>query len=154
MSDKFKALHVLDTISFATLATANTKGEPWNTPVFCAHDGFTIYWCSHEESVHSQNIAANGRVFITIYNSKAGPGEGLGVYLQAHARVLKDESEIRQALELLGQRRGRPFQFIEKFMGDSPRHVYTAEPVAVWTNDANIDTDGDFIRDFRVEVEE
>ena len=152
MTNTAKALQILEGISFATLATVSPDGEPWGTPVFSAHDGFTIYWCSHQDSVHSKNIVANGQAFITVYNSKAGPGEGLGLYIKAKARVLNDESEIKHALDLLGKRRGRPFQFVEKFLPDTPRNVYIAEPVAIWTNDADKDEDGDFTRDFRVEV--
>ncbi|HEX8762936.1 MAG TPA: pyridoxamine 5'-phosphate oxidase family protein [Candidatus Saccharimonadales bacterium] len=147
------AEHILETISYATIATASDNGEPWNTPVFYAHDGFTIYWSSHPDAVHSKNIAANGKAFVAIYNSKAGKGEGTGLYIRAKARALDSEDEIRHALDLLGARRGRPFLHAEKFKGNGPQRVYVAEPLKIWTNAADRDSDGDFIRDFRISAE-
>jgi len=146
------AIEIVNEIAYATLATVCPTGEPWNTPVFCAHDGFTLYWSSQPDSMHSKNIAANGQVFIVIYNSKAGQGEGMGVYMRAKAHALDDEQQIRRALSLLGARRGEPFKHIEKFMGDGPQRIYMAEPSEIWTNDALRDEDGDFISDYRTPV--
>lgn len=147
------AQRILDEIPYATIATVNDAGEPWNTPVFCAHDGFTIYWSSHPDSVHSKNIAANGRAFLAIYNSKAGEGEGLGVYIQAKVHVVDDEQEIRRVLDLLGTRRGKPFLHVEKFMNNGLQRIYVAEPLEAWTNGAERDEDGDFIRDYRIKID-
>lgn len=146
------AEQILEDIPYATIATVSGAGEPWNTPVFYAHEGFTIYWSSHPESVHSKNIDGNGKAFIAIYNSKAGEGEGLGLYLKVKVRMLDDRQEIRHALDLLGTRRGRPFLHIEKFMEGGPQRIYAAEPLEIWTNNADQDSDGDFIRDYRVEA--
>lgn len=146
------AKSILKEIAYATIATASSDGEPWNTPVFCAFDGFNVYWSSHPDSVHSKNIAANGKVFISIYNSKAKEGEGLGVYIKAKASALDDMSDIKHGLDLLGERRGKPFLHIEKFLSDGPQRVYKATPIQIWTNDADQDKDGDFIKDFRVEI--
>ena len=144
------AQKILAGISYATIATTNTQGDPWNTPVFYASDGLTIYWSSHPDSVHSKNIAANGKAFIVIYNSKAGEGEGVGLYGKAIAQVVADAPETRQALGLLGKRRGKLFK-IEKYM-QGPQRIYKAELTELWINDAEQDTDGDFIKDFRIKL--
>lgn len=89
---------------------------------------------------------------MVIYNSKASAGEGLGLYIKAAVSMLTNEEEIKKALTLLGERRGYPFKYIEKFIGDGPQRIYKAEPLQLWTNDANQDEDGDFIEDFRVEI--
>jgi pyridoxamine 5'-phosphate oxidase-like protein len=152
MSNEAIAQKLLNEIQYATIATVSNEGDPWNTPVFCAVNGYTIYWSSHPNSVHSKNIAANGKAFIVIYNSKAGEGEGTGLYMKASVNSLEEKEEIAQALSLLGDRRGRPFDYIEKFMDGGQQRIYKAEPLQIWTNDAYQDADGDFIEDFRVEV--
>jgi len=72
--------------------------------------------------------------------------------MQASAHVLTDRSEIECALDLLGKRRGKPFEHIEKFLEDGPQRIYVAKPLQAWINDAARDEDGDFIKDFRREV--
>ncbi|HEX6258204.1 MAG TPA: pyridoxamine 5'-phosphate oxidase family protein [Candidatus Saccharimonadales bacterium] len=146
------AQKILNEISYATIATVSDSGEPWNTPVFYAHEGATLYWSSHPNSVHSKNIATNSKAFIVIYNSNAQQGQGIGLYMQTTVRVLQDEQEIARALKLLGERRGEPFRHIEKFIGTGPQRIYEATPLQMWTNDARKDSDGDFIEDFRTPV--
>lgn len=147
------ARRILETIHYATVATADSQGNPWNSPVFCAYgDSGHIYWSSHPESVHSQNIHSSGKAFIVIYNSKAGEGEGVGLYMDAAVEVVADGHEIALALELLGKRRGKPFLHPEKFSGDGSQRIYRATPKIWWINDADQDSDGDFMKDFRMEV--
>jgi len=114
MNNQTTAQKILDAIEYATVATTNDEGEPWNTPVFYAHDGYTLYWSSHPDSVHSKNIAANNKAFIVIYNSKATQGEGMGVYIRARVRVLEDKKEVAHALNILGKRRGNPIYTCHK----------------------------------------
>jgi len=68
-------------------------------------------------------------------------------------RTLDDKEEIAHALNVLGKRRGHPFKHIEKFINTGPQRIYEARPLQIWTNSAHQDSDGDFIEDFRVEVE-
>lgn len=153
MNYRSPAEKILKDLIYATVATCDSKNNPWNTPLFFAYDqDLNMYWSSHPDSVHSKNISENGKVFIAVYNSKAGEGEGVGLYIQAKASVLTEDAEIKQALDLLGERRGKPFLHVEKFMGDGPQRIYKAEPLKLWTNDADQDADGDFIKDFRVSV--
>lgn len=146
------AAKLLDSIQYATIATSDSNGEPWNTPVFCAHDRYTIYWSSHPEAVHSQNIGRTQKAFIAIYNSKVQEGEGVGLYMKVVVRVLEDKNEIAHALNLLGKRRGKPFKHLEKFTGSGPQRIYEATPMSAWINDADQDADGDFIKDYRIEL--
>jgi general stress protein 26 len=66
-----QAKAVLDTIKYITVATSNKDGEPWNTPVAGFHfDGdYTLYWASWQDNQHSQNIRANGKAFVVVYDS-------------------------------------------------------------------------------------
>lgn len=147
-----KAKKIINDITYVTLATVNDDGTPWNTPVYFATDGrHNFYWSSHPQSRHSQNILRDGKVFAVIYDSTSQDGEG--VYLQCEASVVDDESEVARALELLGSRRGKPFKDISKFMSPGPQRIFKAVPLQTWMNDADQDQDGDFIRDYRVEIE-
>jgi general stress protein 26 len=145
------AQRILDDVHYATLSTADSAGNPWNTPVFYAYDDQgCIYWSSLPTSVHSQNIANNSKAFIVIYNSKSD--EGLGLYIDTTVVMLGDMTEIKQALTRLGERRGKPFEHPEKFTGNGPQRIYKATPMACWTNSADKDADGDFIKDYRVGI--
>lgn len=145
-------LRLLRAIRYATIATADKQGRPWNTPVFYAHDDSCIYWSSHPESVHSKNIAKTQQAFIVIYDSTAAEGEGVGLYLECTVAALGDAAQISAALDLLGKRRGKPFEHPEKFIGEGPQRIYKATIQKAWLNNAIKDADGDFIKDYRDEV--
>jgi len=148
------AQQILRTIQYATIATSDEQGNPWNTPVFCAFDDDSnIYWSSHPDSVHSLNIANNHKAFIVFYSSPAGEGKGSGLYMNTDVRALENLEEIKLALTLLGERRGKPFLHIEKYIGSGTQRIYKAIPSKCWINDTDRDEDGDFIRDYRIEIE-
>ena len=147
------ALRILENIQYATIATSNMDGKPWNTPVFFAYDkSGCIYWSSHPESMHSKNIAANPGAFIVVYNSNAAEGEGVGLYIDTLVEMLDDTSQISVALDMLGKRRGKPFEHPEKFISEGSQRIYKATPQRMWLNNATKDADGDFIKDFREEI--
>jgi len=50
-----------------TMNLATCSGEmPWAATVFFASDGLSLYFFSAPESRHCQNLAANGRVAVTV----------------------------------------------------------------------------------------
>lgn len=149
-----QARKILHEVIYATIATVDHEGSPWNTPVFAAvDDRLTVYWCSSPVSQHSQNILANGHAFLVVYNSTVAEGKGVGVYIEAEASQVDDPAEILHALEYLTQRRGKPLAGPDHFAGDGPQRIYKAVPRRVWVNDAEQDAQGNFIRDYRVEIE-
>ncbi|HSX28617.1 MAG TPA: pyridoxamine 5'-phosphate oxidase family protein [Candidatus Saccharimonadales bacterium] len=103
-----EAQAILNKINYATLATTDVDGNPWNSPVYCAYDkGYNVYWGSHAESQHSKNIRASGKVFIVVYDSTAEPGQGEGVYIQAQVVELTHPEEIVAAHALWRKTTGR-----------------------------------------------
>jgi nitroimidazol reductase NimA-like FMN-containing flavoprotein (pyridoxamine 5'-phosphate oxidase superfamily) len=74
---------------YLTLATVCRSGRPWSTPLFFAYDNNYIYWWSPKDAVHSQNIARDENVFITIFDSHVPEGEGSGLYLDCAAQELR-----------------------------------------------------------------
>lgn len=145
-----RAKEIIEKIEYVTIASVTEAGEPWNSPVFSAFDkDYNFYWGTHVDSQKAQNIRANGKVFLVIYDSTAPSGTGEGVYVQATAQELTDPAEIKQAFELLNNRHDPPFwEFaaIEK----GPIRLYKAVPQKVWMNDDG-EKDGFYI-DIRTEV--
>lgn len=144
-----RAKEILKKIIYATIATADKDGKPWNSPVRYLHDSdLNIYWFSDKKNQHSQNVRANKDVFIVIYNSTVPEGDGEGVYIAAKAYELNDPEEIRLACRI---KKGPDMDVPDDFMGDAIRRVYKAMPHRVWMNDAEA-KDGVVVRDYRVEV--
>jgi Pyridoxamine 5'-phosphate oxidase len=67
---------------YITIATADSNGQPWNTPLYAAYDEhYNFYWASWTESVHSRNIRQNPAVFLVVYDSTVPEGTGEGIYI-------------------------------------------------------------------------
>lgn len=151
MKPNHKARTILDSICYATLSTVDPNGNPWNSPVYCAYDEhYNVYWGSHVESQHSQNIRANHKVFIAIYDSTCEPGTGEGVYIQAHVKELTNSDEITHAHTLIQARRPSPYWKLAEVQPDKPVHLFQAIPERIWMNDEG-EKDGQYI-DIRKEA--
>ena len=145
-----RAVEILRKIRYATIATANKNGKPWNSPVAHKYDSqLNLYWFSDKQNQHSQNIRDNEDVFIVIYDSTMPEGDGEGVYIEAKAVELTDPGEILNVREI---KKGEGYiTQPNDFLGGAVRRVYKATPQNVWMNDAEV-KDGDFIRDYRVDI--
>lgn len=120
--------------------------------MYCAYDdAYNFYWGSHVDSQHSQNIRADGRAFLVIYNSTVRPGTGEGVYIQARCVELSNAREIAFAHKLIQDRRS-PISYwkLEQFHEGAPIRLYKATPEKIWVN-GNDSIDGTYI-DTRVEA--
>ena len=147
-----KAQAILDRLSYITLATVSNDGQPWNSPVYCAYDqDYNVYWGSHIDSQHSQNIRANGKAFIVVYDSTVAPGLGEGVYIQATCIEIADREEIAAAHKLIQDRRPSPYWKLEEVQSDRPVHLFKAVPQRIWMNNDG-EKDGQYI-DVRIEAE-
>lgn len=88
---------ILRNNAYGTIATVCEDGSPWATPVHIVYDETTLYWLSAESTTHSQNIARDGRVFVTVFNSSqtvAEPGDRAALYLQTEAHKLEGDDEL------------------------------------------------------------
>lgn len=153
MKSNAKAQAILDTINYVTIATVSNDGQPWNTPVASFHfdNDSVLYWASWQDNRHSQNIRANGKAFVVVYDSTPANNQpSAGVYMQGEAFELTDEQEVMQAAlvfkdDLYNPSDGR------QYLGDYPRRIYKFVPEKIWMNDDD-KVDGNFI-DIRVEAE-
>lgn len=147
-----KAKEIIEKIIYINLATASNNGEPWNTPIVAAFDReYHFYWRSAKDAIHSRNISANSKVFITIYDPAQKEWNlRKAVYLQATAVELSNEDEINKALLLIDKRSGKSFGEADTFLNKYPRRVYKATAEKVWMN-SDGEVDGHFV-DKRIEI--
>lgn len=122
------ATKILQSIKYMTLATVCADGSPWNTPVAPTFNKELIFrWGSNEQSVHSQNVRNEKRVFVVIYDSTAPEGVGEGVYMKGEAEEL-DEYE-------------------------GTLKMYRFTPHEAWINDEERNEDGSFKKDIRIALD-
>ena len=70
------AREILAANRYAVIATATPDGEPWVSPVYFVSQGLdALLWLSRPESQHSQLIAANERVAVTVFGFGFGAGQ-------------------------------------------------------------------------------
>jgi hypothetical protein len=87
---------IIEASRYLVLATADTTGRPWSSPVYFAPIGFTeFFWVSSPDATHSRNIAVRPEVGIVIFDSQAAIGAGQGVYMSAAAKLLEDDETAR-----------------------------------------------------------
>jgi hypothetical protein len=144
---------LLKTAKHAAMATVNEDGSPHNTPYFFMRspDLDTIYWGSHPDSLHSQNILRTGQLFVVLYDAFP-PGGGL--YIKAtNGRIAKDD-EFDDALEAHNASRKRfdKFPLDKPYYQKSPQEMWAADVVAMWINSAERGDDGLIIKDYRKPV--
>jgi hypothetical protein len=122
------ATEILKEMKYMAIATVCADGAPWNTPVAPTPSKDLVFrWGSNEESVHSQNLRREKRVFVVIYDSHAPEGTGEGVYMKGEAEEL---NEHEGALKM--------YRFI---------------PQQIWINDVEKNEDGSFKKDIRVDLD-
>ena len=134
------ARRIIDANSYLTLATADTTGRPWATPVWFAHDRYTDYlWVSRPDTRHSTNIAGRSEASIVIFDSTAPVGTGRAVYVEAHAEQVPDAGIERAlavfsaALEADGGNRWR----LAAVTGPASFRLYSARATAHHLLDAH-----------------
>jgi nitroimidazol reductase NimA-like FMN-containing flavoprotein (pyridoxamine 5'-phosphate oxidase superfamily) len=125
---------VLDCIEHATIATVSAQGRPWNTPVFFARRGGSLYWTSRSDAQHSTNVRDNPHAFIVVYDSSREDSTGAALYIEAQVAELKDTVAIEFAAALIYRRRRKAPPSIGEFRAPSPHRLYHATAVRAWTN--------------------
>jgi nitroimidazol reductase NimA-like FMN-containing flavoprotein (pyridoxamine 5'-phosphate oxidase superfamily) len=87
---------IIEASRYLVLATADTAGRPWSSPVYFAHIGFTeFFWVSSPDVTHSRNIEVRREVGIVVFDSQVAIGAGQGVYMSAVAKLLEDDETAR-----------------------------------------------------------
>jgi pyridoxine/pyridoxamine 5'-phosphate oxidase len=98
------AQRLIDEAMYLTLATADTEGRPWASPVWFAPVGYSEFlWVSKPDTRHSQNLAERPEVAIVIFDSHVQVGAGQAVYSEALAELVP-EAELDAAVATFSQR--------------------------------------------------
>ena len=90
MTDQAQA--VFDENVLGVLATVTEDGAPWTSPLHVVTDGDYIYWFSKDTTVHSQNIARDARVSLSLFSPDESRGPK-GVYINGRADKLAGEDD-------------------------------------------------------------
>jgi hypothetical protein len=89
---------IIDAGRYMTLATADTAGVPWASPVWYAPRGYSeLFWISYPDARHSRNLAERPQLAIVIFDSTVAPGHGQAVYMEAEAAEATDGVEVFSA---------------------------------------------------------
>jgi nitroimidazol reductase NimA-like FMN-containing flavoprotein (pyridoxamine 5'-phosphate oxidase superfamily) len=97
-----RAAHLIRSQDHMTIATADSAGVPWVSPVFYAPAAnLELYWVSDVSARHSQNIRHNPAVAIVVYQTVPTTD---AVYITARAVELDQEAEIRHAIQVMKQK--------------------------------------------------
>lgn len=142
-----EAKDIIDKVRYATISTVDGVGSPWAAPVWYVYDNQSnIYWWSPVDSRHSRNITLNGQVYITIFDSSASEGDGVGLYIRADASQVTS-NELDSVIEMYNAATTKFKLDLSNTTGDAPTRLYKAVPITVQINDGV--ESGGFYRDIR-----
>lgn len=149
-----RAKELLATGRHAAMATVNADGSPHNTPFYLILDDKLehIYFGSHPESIHTQNVLRTGQMFIVIYDlNQIG-----GLYMKAeNGHELKDK-ELEEGLTAHNTTRardGKPPLGREYYEGNNPQRMYGADLVTFWINaEERGGPENHIVREYRHEI--
>lgn len=149
------AKKIIEENIYLTLATSSKKGKPWISPLFFAYDpDYNLYWVSSKYSRHSQLIAENPKVAITIFDSKAPEGDGDAVYFEATAVDVESANEIEKAMNIFNSRVTKDefrIKKIEDVSGNGIWRITKASPIKIFKLTEGEVVNGQYI-DKKVEV--
>jgi len=95
---------IVDSNAYMTIATADSAGTPWATPVWFAHHAYADFlWVSRPETRHSRNLADRPAVAIAIFDSTVPVGSAQAVYVEAVAAEVTGP-DVDAAIEAYSRR--------------------------------------------------
>lgn len=95
---------LIDRNSYMTLGTADSRGQPWVSPVWYAFAGYEeFFWVSDPDARHSRNLATRPQLGAVIFDSQVPVGAAQAVYMSAIARELGG-AELERGIEVFSGR--------------------------------------------------
>jgi hypothetical protein len=95
---------IVDKSLYMVIATADSSGQPWATPVYYAPSGYgEFFWISQPDATHSINLRDRREVGIVIFDSTVPPSTGQGVYVLGVAREIPAH-ETAEGVEIFSKR--------------------------------------------------
>jgi nitroimidazol reductase NimA-like FMN-containing flavoprotein (pyridoxamine 5'-phosphate oxidase superfamily) len=137
---------IIDKNLYMVVATADSSGQPWASPVYFAHRDYRdFFWISQPDATHSVNLRDRREVGIVIFDSTVKIGTGRGVYIGGVARELPAH-ETGEGVEIFSKRsvgHGGGETTVEDVSPPARHRLYQATAEAVYALDEH---------DHRVEV--
>ncbi len=121
---------ILSSHRYAVLATVDPTGAPWATPVWFAHRGLdTLVWVSYPDARHSQALATEPRLAVTVFDSSVAPGHGTALYGRGRAGVCPADrlDELLGVYTAESERQGIGSWGRDRVTGGARLRVYVAE---------------------------
>lgn len=147
-----RAKELLGTVNHAAMATVNGDGTPHNTPYFFMRDDTLehLYWGSHPQSMHSQNVLRTGQIFVVLYDAM----ERGGLFIRADDAHIAEGDELVQALHYHNERRVRRGKdpLLLDYYETGEQRMWVATARQFWTNGTERDGHDHIIRDVRFEI--
>jgi hypothetical protein len=101
------ARDVLDAVRYVVLGTIDEDGRTRTSPVyFTPHDYADLYWVSHHDTHHSDNLHRDPRVSGVVFDSSRPPGQTSAVYVTGAAREIAGD-DLQQHLPVAFDPDGR-----------------------------------------------
>ena len=126
-----------------TIATADVNGKPWVSTVGFSYDErFNLYWVSHKDHLHSRNVKARPQVGIVIFGP-IPPDDMDGIYFDAEATELQDESDIKKGMEIMTKSEKSDkfiIHSIADVSGKACWRIYRATPKEITKRASAVDT--------------
>jgi nitroimidazol reductase NimA-like FMN-containing flavoprotein (pyridoxamine 5'-phosphate oxidase superfamily) len=98
------AREIVDRSLYMVVATADSSGQPWASPVYFAPSGYReFFWVSEPDATHSLNLRDRREVGIVIFDSSVPIGKGQGVYVLGVARELPAH-ETAEGIQIFSKR--------------------------------------------------
>lgn len=148
-----RAKQLLQTARHAAMATVNEDNTPHNTPYrFLIDDTLEcLYWSSHPESQHSQNIAQTGEIFVVLYEADKGGG----LYIKANQAHELQDTELETALEIHNKYRVREGKqpLPVEYYTNGPQKMYGAKVTDFYVNTSEKNEQDWVVRDYRKAVD-
>jgi nitroimidazol reductase NimA-like FMN-containing flavoprotein (pyridoxamine 5'-phosphate oxidase superfamily) len=124
------ARDILDAGTYVVLGTADADGVPWASPVWYAMEGYReLYWVSHPDARHSENIAVRPQVAMVVFDSTVTPGAGQAVYMTATAEQVSDPIAVEHGLVVFSResvRQGEEEWGRDRVTGEARLRLYCA----------------------------
>ena len=127
------ARETIDANRYMVLATTDSGGAPWASPVWFAHRDYRdFYWVSRPGDRHSRNLAERAELAIVIFDSTQVPGDVAAVYMTATAE------QVTKGLEVFNERsvaQGLREWTLDEVTEPGRFRLYRATATEQWTLD-------------------
>lgn len=96
MTDTHKSiLKIIEGHNTMSVATVSAAGTPHCTALFYVSSGYTIYFVSKKESLHSQNIIHNSDVSLSINRDYNDWKQAYGLQIRGKCQLLDDSESAK-----------------------------------------------------------